>query len=382
MGDELVMMKTNVGERSYIKCPMLNSTNYTVWAIRMKNMLKVHKVWSIIETATEEDDKNDMAIALLFQAIPETLVLQVGELDTAKKVWDAIKNRHVGAERVKEARLRTLMAEFDRLKMKDTEKIDDFAGKLSEISSKSFALGEEIKESKIVKKFLKSLPRNKYIHIVASLEQVLDLKNTSFEDIMGRLMAYEERVQEEDNNQEDQSKLMYSNMEQQSAHNYHEDYKGYRGRGGRYYRGRGRGYYNGGTDTSRVTCFRCDKMGHYASTCPDRLLKLQETQEQDKADTQEADELMMHEEVYLNEGKVMPSKYESNGEDNMWYLDTGATNHMTGNRRYFAKIDESITGKIKFGDDSRINIKGKGSIELIDQNGEIRTMADVYFIQA
>lgn len=144
MGDELATMKTKVGERSYIKCPMLNSTNYTVWAIRMKNMLKFHMVWSIIVTATEEDDKKDMAISLLFQAIPEALVLQVGELDTSKKVWDAIK--------VKEARLQTLMAEFDRLKMKDTEKIDEFSGKLSEILSKSFALGEEIKESKLVKK--------------------------------------------------------------------------------------------------------------------------------------------------------------------------------------------------------------------------------------
>lgn len=85
-----------------------------------------------------------MAIALLFQAIPEALVLQVGELDTAKKVWDAIRMRHIGAERVKEARLHTLMAEFDRLKMKDSENIDDFVGKLSEISSKSHALGEEI----------------------------------------------------------------------------------------------------------------------------------------------------------------------------------------------------------------------------------------------
>ncbi|KAF8117140.1 hypothetical protein N665_0012s0144 [Sinapis alba] len=48
--------------------------------------------------------------------------------------------RYVGAERVKEARLQTLMSEFDRLKMKDTEKIDDFVGKLSEISSKSVVL--------------------------------------------------------------------------------------------------------------------------------------------------------------------------------------------------------------------------------------------------
>ena len=387
MGDLTIITsaKPKEGEQSSIKCPMLTSTNYTVWAIRMKNILRVHKVWSIVETATEDDDKNDdkndMATALLFQAIPEALVLQVGELDTAKKVWDAIKARYVGAERVREARLQTLMTEFDKLKMKETEKIDDFADKLSEISSKSSALGEEIEESKLVKKFLKSLPRKKYIHIVASLEQVLDLKNTAFEDIVGRLKAYEERVQDEDDNQEEQSKLMYSNTEQQSNRDYQDDYRGYRGRG-RSYRGRGRGgRNNGGRDTSRITCFRCDKMGHYASTCPDRLLKLQEAQEHDKDSTQDADELMLNEVVYLNEEKVMLNKYELNtGEDDMWYLDNGASNHMTGDRRYFKRINESITGKVKFGDDSRIDIRGKGSIEFIDRNGETRVMCDVYYI--
>lgn len=50
--------------------------------------------------------------ALLFQSISEALTLQVGDLETAKTVWDAIKARHVGAERVREARLQTLMTEF------------------------------------------------------------------------------------------------------------------------------------------------------------------------------------------------------------------------------------------------------------------------------
>lgn len=96
-----------------------------------------------------------MAIALLFQSIPEALILQLGDLDSSKVVWEAIKARHVGADRVKEARLQTLMAEFDRIKMKETDTIDLFVGKLTEISSKSIALGEVIDEPKLVKKFLK-----------------------------------------------------------------------------------------------------------------------------------------------------------------------------------------------------------------------------------
>ncbi|XP_013703493.2 uncharacterized protein LOC106407215 [Brassica napus] len=329
-------VKAREGGTSSINCPMLSATNYTVWAIRMKTLLKVHKAWDVIEQETEEIEKNDMAIALIFQSIPEALVLQVGDIDNAKKVWEAIKARHMGADRVKEARLQTLVAEFDHLKMKDNDTIDNLVGKLSEIASKSSALGEIIEETKLVKKFLSSLPRKRYIHIVASLEQVLDLKTTSFKDIIGRLKAYEERVcaEEEEDAPDSQNKLMYTSNE-----------------------------------------------GHFASSCPDRLLKLQEAYETKEDDTHEADALMMHEVVYLNERNVKPKEFETyTSRDNIWYLDNGASNHMTGNRHYFKALDETITGKVRFGDDSRIDIKGKGSILFCTKNGDRKTLADVYFI--
>lgn len=85
MGDIIPAGNKEGGSPSSIQCPMLNTTNYTFWTIRMTMTLKVHKVWDTVEPGSDDVDKNNMASALLFQSIPEALTLQVGKLIPQKK---------------------------------------------------------------------------------------------------------------------------------------------------------------------------------------------------------------------------------------------------------------------------------------------------------
>lgn len=89
--EDVAELKSTAAGPSSIKCPMLTSSNYTVRSIRMKVNLKVNKVWETLEPGEKNEEKNNMAIALLFQSIPEALILQVGDLDTLEAVWEAIK---------------------------------------------------------------------------------------------------------------------------------------------------------------------------------------------------------------------------------------------------------------------------------------------------
>ena len=59
-------------------------------------------------------------------------------------MWEALKAMNIGADRVIEARLHTLMIEFDHLRMKDTDSIDTFSGKLSEFAGTAASLGHTI----------------------------------------------------------------------------------------------------------------------------------------------------------------------------------------------------------------------------------------------
>ncbi|GJV71954.1 hypothetical protein Tco_1491949 [Tanacetum coccineum] len=97
-------------------------------------------------------------------------------------MWEAIKTRNLGADCVKEARLQTLIMEFENLKMSNNDTINAYAAKLSGIASKLATVGEVMSEHK-------------------------------FEDVVGRLEAYEERVKEEDKANDPQENSLYDRTE-------------------------------------------------------------------------------------------------------------------------------------------------------------------------
>ncbi|XP_076904802.1 uncharacterized protein LOC143564197 [Bidens hawaiensis] len=77
--------------------------------------------------------------------------------------------------------------------MKDSESIDDYSRRLSGLATKFATLGSSIDETRLVRKFLNGMPK-RFINIIASIEQMVDLNTLKFEEIVGRLKAFEDRV--------------------------------------------------------------------------------------------------------------------------------------------------------------------------------------------
>ncbi|KAD3336326.1 hypothetical protein E3N88_31845 [Mikania micrantha] len=86
-----------------------------------------------------------------------------------------------------------------------------------------------------------------------------------------------------------------------------------------------------------------------------------------------------HQEVLLNEKEIKPSQYGITNES-LWYLDNDASNHMTGNKEHFRELDKKVSGRVRFGDGSFVEIEGKGSILLECKNKEQRVISHVYYI--
>lgn len=149
------------------------------------------------------------------------------------------------------------------------------------------------------------------------------------------------------------------------------------------------GVRGGGRDKSKVRCFNCLAYGHYASECRKQKKDREQRLEANMAQAQDDEPALLmvksqSEKVLLNEENVKPrlKTVEANklGVSNVWYLDNGASNHMTGKRSKFKDLNEEVTGKVRFGDGSTVEIKGKGSVLFKCKNGEERMFHEVYYI--
>ena len=85
-------------------------------------------------------------------------------------------------------------------------------------------------------------------------------------------------------------------------------------------------------------------------------------------------------ELHLDDPRAHAFLGKGAADDNIdcWYLDTGATHHMTGRREFFSDLDSGVKGSVKFGDASTVEIKGVGSIIFKAKTGEYHLLTGVY----
>lgn len=129
------------------------------------------------------------------------------------------------------------------------------------------------------------------------------------------------------------------------------------------------------SDKTKIKCFNCSEFGPFASEClkpkKERVHYMERHREEEPAllmiETCDLARTTEHstEVIMLNEENIKP-KLGTGGElpRDLWYLDTGASNHMTGSKDVFTEMDSSVKGSVKFDDGSTVEIKGRGSVLL------------------
>eukprot|EP00253_Pinus_taeda_P005652 PITA_05652 len=114
-------------------------------------------------------------------------------------------------------------------------------------------------------------------------------------------------------------------------------------------------------DMSKVKCFHCHQHGHYATDCP------QKKKNKQVAGFAAGEALASHFELDFSLIACLVSSVMGL----VWFLDNGASFHMTGDRDLFSDLDEKDLGvHIEMGDDGRYNATSISTISFERESGK------------
>jgi hypothetical protein len=101
---------------------------------------------------------NSKATNALLNGLEESIFTKVAPCKSGKGIWDKLRNIYEGDSKVKATKIQTYIGQFGKLNMKEDENIATYVLQVDETINAIFRLGEEIKESVIFQKVLRSLP--------------------------------------------------------------------------------------------------------------------------------------------------------------------------------------------------------------------------------
>jgi hypothetical protein len=139
---------------------------------------------------------NSKATNALLNGLSEIVFTKVAHCMSTKEILDKIQNIYEGDTKVKAIKIQTYRGKFKQLKMKEDENIAAYFLRVDEIMNAIIGLREEIEESVIFQKVLRSLPM-RFNPKISTLEERLDLNSISMEELHGIFTTYEMRIGQE-----------------------------------------------------------------------------------------------------------------------------------------------------------------------------------------
>ena len=216
------------------------------------------------------------------------------------------------------------------------------------IANKMRIHGEQMGDIVVIEKILRSMTP-KYDYVVCSIEESNDLDTLSIDELQSSLLVHEQRM----------GRHAVEEQELKVTHDNHSRGRGERGG----YRGRGRGRGRYVLDGSTLECYNCHELGHFQWECP----KKGQDSKVNYAETKEEMLLMAYMDV------------KEAGRDELWFLDSGCSNHMCGKKEIFSEYNDNFKESVKLGNNSRLTVQGKGNVRM-EVNGIMQVITDVFYV--
>ncbi|KAL4312806.1 hypothetical protein GQ457_01G025220 [Hibiscus cannabinus] len=315
------------------------------------------------ERLKETKSRDAKALFILQQAVHDIVFSRIAATTTSKEAWSILQTEFQGGSKVIVVKLQALRRDFETLSMNNGETIPDFLSIAMSIVSQIRSYGEQISDETIVAKVLRGLT-SKFDHVVAAIEESKDLSVLSVDELMGSLQAHESRINRSLKKNEENAFQV-----KETTNKYGENYNStinsrggrgfrYRGRGGFYSRGRGSNY---GNRKNVIQCYHCGRYMHIKAYCWYNDKKMNFAMENEE------------------ENKLFMACIDTNHKpSDLWFGDSGCSNHMTCTKSLFQELDEMQKIQVQLGNKMEMQVEGKGTIGINTDRSKV--LNNVQFI--
>ncbi|KMQ86061.1 retrovirus-related pol polyprotein from transposon tnt 1-94 [Lasius niger] len=329
-----------MAETTRIAITKLNNNNYQIWKYKMELLLIKEDLWDVVSNAepaevSEDWQKRDnKARATIGLLVEDNQLLHVRNATTAKQAWDALKAYH---EKSSLSSKVFLLKSIVNHKLQEGGDMEEQLNAILELADKLTALGERIVDSLLIAIILGSLPES-YSTLVTALESRAE-DTLTLALVKGKLIDEYKRRK---NTRTDEAGEIAMKAAEKSG----------------------------------KTCYFCRKQGHYKRDCI-KYKKWKSNKEKVgsvREDSSDEENEVVQCSFATCEGQV-------NQED--WYVDSGATSHMTNNKKFFQELKE-INRSVMVANGQRLVAegKGKGILKCVNKDGETTAVMvkDVLYI--
>ncbi|XP_047173543.1 uncharacterized protein LOC124841336 [Vigna umbellata] len=274
--------------------------------------------------------------------------------------------------------------------MEDSDKVSDYFTKILSITNQMKRCGESINDFMIVERIMRSLPQ-RLDYIVVAIEESKDTEKMKIEELQSSLEVHEMRLVDRNPIKNDEQAL-------KALHVRSEEKKKFKKWKGKPARGKWKNEYSvneqdgkvecsegkSGSeknikkkDIRNVECFSCHKMEHYSFECYSNKGKHKKKQQNKEA-------YLAQEDSDSEPLTLMVTTTTDNSHSFMksWYLDSGCSNHMTCNKEWLVRLDESKKSRVRFADNNTLQVEGMGNVVIRRKDGSHAIIEDVLLVLA
>ena len=317
----IVVIMSSVHMSTGVSIERLDGTNYHVWKFKMQLILEDKELFGVIDGSDAKPERADAvadwvkrdkkARVTICLALTDSVLATVRSCETAVSVWEKLASVFESKSLVNRLFTRRKLL---TMKMSEGDALSTHINTLKTLAEQLAAIGAQISEEDLVMTLLMSLPAS-YEHFITALESVSENELT-YDYVVAKLLNFDLRKKENGAPSSGESALV---MQQKS-------------------------------DPTKLTCFYCKEPGHFKRDCPKLFAKTKRFERANNVKDESSEVVFM----------------ASDGADHhCWYIDSGATQHMSGDRAAFVEYAAIPPKAVYMGDNNKQDAVGQGSVKMV-----------------